>query len=209
MHIYKYNNNQYLFEKNGGLLIQQLSEGKSLIRFGDGEFYVMEGINLYFQDHHQDLSTKLREIVQSESPNLLKSAEPGRQHHLAFLKPDTIYYSNISRICNYAMVGRIISLFNNQNVVCVHHCKDWRLEKIFKKAKSYKFILVESTNCFQKYQETLAQCKTEPANTLFYLSCGPTAKLLGWELHNAGYRIIDLGRFHDKLKKKVYRRFMA
>lgn len=208
MRILKYLNNKYIVEGSASLLIQQLQEGKNLIRFGDGEFYVMEGLNIYFQPYHADLSLRLKEIVRADSPNLVISANIGRARHLAFMHPDKIYYSNISRVYDYALVGKIIGLFAGKNVVAVHHCEDWRIKKMFNKAKSYKFILVKSTDCFQKYDETLAKCKLEPIGTFFYLSCGPMAKILAWDLHNAGYRVIDLGRFHDKLKKKLYRSYM-
>jgi len=198
-------------EHNKALVVQKLLEGKNLIRFGDGEFYVMEGFNIYFQPSHEQLTKRLKEIITTDSENLIKTVEVGRPRHYSLLNPNITYYSNISRIYDFKLIGQIISIFTGKNIVAIHHTEDWRLKKMFKKAKSLKFIIVKSEDCFTLYNETLQKCMLEPENTLFYLSCGPMAKVLGWDLHNAGrnYRVIDLGRFHDKLKKKMYRSYMA
>ena len=102
----------------GELAIDEIvTHGKSLARFGDGEFAAMEGrVRHRFQlEVEEELSQKLQEVLQSEEENLLigiadnygsleKYTEQAkreircylnpfvRKEHLALLKPEKIYY---------------------------------------------------------------------------------------------------------------------
>lgn len=77
-------------------------------------------------------------------------------------------------------------------------------------AKSIRRIIGPSTQAFDKYDDILNSAKTLPLDTLFLLALGPCATALAYDLHNAGYRAVDIGHvdieyewFIMKASKKV------
>lgn len=50
--------------------------GRSLARFGDGEFELCEGRGIYFQPHHEALASALKGVLQHDSSNLLVAVPP-------------------------------------------------------------------------------------------------------------------------------------
>jgi hypothetical protein len=207
MHIYTYQNQQYPVD-SAGKLLDELAKGKSLIRIGDGEFFIMDGGGIHFQEKNKDLQQKLKIIAKTDDPNLLFVVNFFRPHFPIYMIPNKLYYHNFSRSLHISIVSKAISLFENQKVVAVHHKPDWRIKGALKKAKSLKFIIVNPVNAFNQHTEIFEQCLKEPKDTVFYFACGPTAKTLAFDLFKLGYRVLDMGRFHEKLKHKVYRRLI-
>ncbi len=64
---------------------------------------------------------------------------------------------------------------------------------LFSNAKSVRRILCPSAQCFDKYDEILAETKTYPTDTLFILAIGPSATILAYDLCKCGYQAIDMG----------------
>lgn len=107
--------------------IEQILSGKSLCRFGDGEFDVMEGISRHkFQGANESLGQRLREVFTSNEENILiaiadnygtvsKYNEDGkhgirlymndenRRIHAKYVEPDRTYHN--------AYISRPYSLF--------------------------------------------------------------------------------------------------
>ena len=61
------------------------------------------------------------------------------------------------------------------------------------KAKSVKRILGPANNAYSKIDEIEKAAKTFSKDSLFLLALGPTATVLAYRLHNAGYRALDIG----------------
>ncbi|HMO77670.1 MAG TPA: SP_1767 family glycosyltransferase [Candidatus Paceibacterota bacterium] len=52
--------------------IEKIKKEKlSVIRFGDGEIFIIDGGDLMFQHYNKDLALQLEEIIKSDDPNLL------------------------------------------------------------------------------------------------------------------------------------------
>ena len=62
-----------------------------------------------------------------------------------------------------------------------------------KKAKSVKRILGPTTNAYSRIDQIEEKAKSFPKDTLFLLALGPTATVLAYRLHKAGYRALDIG----------------
>lgn len=61
------------------------------------------------------------------------------------------------------------------------------------KAKSVRRILGPANNAYSKIDEIEKAAKTFSKDSLFLLALGPTATVLAYRLHNAGYRALDIG----------------
>lgn len=64
---------------------------------------------------------------------------------------------------------------------------------LFSNAAEIKRILCPSVNAFDAYQEILAQACSAPKDYLILIALGPTATVLAYDLHMAGYQAIDIG----------------
>ena len=62
-----------------------------------------------------------------------------------------------------------------------------------KGTKSIKRILCPVKNAYSKINEIENIAKTMPKDSLFLLALGPTATVLAFRLHKAGYRALDIG----------------
>lgn len=56
--------------------IEKIKNGKSIARFGDGEFNLVLGGHIHFQKSNEILATRLREILASQNENLLIALPP-------------------------------------------------------------------------------------------------------------------------------------
>lgn len=216
----------------GELAIDEIvKHGRSLARFGDGEFAAMEGrVRHRFQlEVKEELAQKLQEVLQSEEENLLigiannygsleKYTEQAkreircylnplvRKEHLAFLKPEKIYYD--------AYVTRPYVMYQDNQTDAPkkrfeHLKRIWEGRDcifvegyftglgvgndLFDNAKSIHRILGPAENAFSKYKELLESCKCQPKDTLFLLALGPTATILASDLCKLGYQAVDIG----------------
>lgn len=64
---------------------------------------------------------------------------------------------------------------------------------LFDGAKSIRRILGPAKDAFERYDELLSQVLKLDTQSLILISLGPTATVLSYDLHNAGYQAIDLG----------------
>lgn len=86
-------------------------------------------------------------------------------------------------------------VWDKKNIIFVEgECSRLGLgNNLFDNANSIKRILCPQKNAFDKYDEILEYCKKQPKDTLFILALGPTATVLAYDLHQAGFRALDLG----------------
>jgi len=68
-------------------------------------------------------------------------------------------------------------------------------ERLFGNMKSHIAINVPATHAFADYSRILSECLTYGKDKLFFLSCGPTATVLAFDLAQAGYQALDMGHF--------------
>ena len=202
-----------------------LYNSKSIARFGDGEFNIIFGKNIRFQEFNETLRKKLLKVLNSSFPNLLVGLmnlfylrnkywinwiEKNKIKLLKVInkinKNKTYYSSEITRfyspsnkkyIKNY--ITRFKSIWNNRDILIIEGEKT-RVgigNDLFNNAKSIKRIICPNENAFNVYNKILEYMKnlTLNQNTLILISLGPTATVLAYDLIEFGHQIIDFGHF--------------
>ncbi|MGN1478140.1 MAG: SP_1767 family glycosyltransferase [Acutalibacteraceae bacterium] len=123
-----------------------------------------------------------------------KNLIPGKKYGNAFISRN--YMSLKDKETGVAEYFELVKkIWDNQDIIVVEGEKS-RLgmgNDLFKNAKSVRRILAPSTQCFNKYDELLAEIKKHGTEPLYILALGPTASALPYDLCDEGYRAIDMG----------------
>lgn len=196
-----------------------IASGKSVARYGDGEFKLIMGENIGFQKYDYLLSKRLKEILKNEDENILVGlidifgyCPNTYMKKIAMLCRETLYeHINFSKTYIESCVTRkfvfddqekgieyynkLKSLWQDKDIIIVEGVGS-RLgvgNDLFNGAASIKRILCPIRNAFSKYNEILAECLKQSKDKLFILALGPTATVLSSDLTQAGYRALDVG----------------
>lgn len=94
--------------------IRRLTEGKSIARFGDGEFKLIFGKSLNFQEHDLILAKRLLEVLQSDEANL----EIGLPKVFGSLKDYEVKSARFWRAYLSTNRKAILELVRNDKVYC-------------------------------------------------------------------------------------------
>lgn len=201
-----------------------LGRKASFVRFGDGELRVCVGGKIKSQPHHPELQKRLLEILNTDAFDLLvgvprvfgrKDNYPARGHWERFmskpqiqklLKPGRQYYSSfISRmesapeIMNPDFWRIVKKLWFGRDIVTVQG-DHFQLTNActavgeFDECCSVKHVIGPRRNAWKQYGKILKQCLTYPRESLFVISLGATATVLAYDLWQAGYQALDIGR---------------
>lgn len=193
--------------------------GKSIARFGDGEFGIMFGDQRWrFQRKDEKLAARLREVVQSDEENLLiglndfygdlshrTEAEAdgirayivkARTQHMELLRKDRIYaHACISRTGSWEKIKNQKRIWEGMDCVFVEGDKT-RMgvgNDLFDNAKSIQRILCPSESAFDNYDAILEEAVKVSKDKTILIALGPTASVLAYDLAKAGYHAIDIG----------------
>lgn len=140
-----------------------------------------------------------------------------RQDWLALLSPTQIYgdtfitrpylgYEPERRKNSGEIFSKLFSTWRGKDVVLIEGAKS-RVgvgNDMFKNAVSVARILCPPENAYSKYKEILHEALKVSKNKLILLALGPAAKVLGYDLFMAGYRVIDIG--HADMEYEMYLR---
>lgn len=201
--------------------------GKSVIRFGDGEFNIILGGNVHYQEYDLKLQEELIRIIKEyneDSPYLLcvpyryfsKSnlvlnrrvliscwSTPKQMFKKYFKRGipygDAFVFSKNNSRSNYQ------KMWENYKAIILVHNNDKYLEETFnlEKQKGY-FVKVPLKNSYEIIDDI--ECEIERLfqendlpknNTAVLISAGPTAKALVYRLSIKGYKLIDCGHVWD------------
>lgn len=204
-----------------------LRKNKSVIRFGDGEFNILKGKGIHYQDYTEELRKSLENIIneylsyQKEGNYLLCMPGEFLRCNGFKLAKKRVYISSwaYSRYIfkkeydknviygesflfaeeNHSVYSQI--WLNAENVIFVHN--DNKYAKFFEEQYKIKtqFIEVPSRNAFIEKDKILAEIISQTnklKNSLVIISAGPTAKVLVYELAKRGIWAIDTGHCWDK-----------
>lgn len=213
-----------------------ISNQSSICRFGDGELGIANFLspNNSYQKSSELLTKRLNEVIKTKiSKDLLICISPinSPKHYKNWYKNlpywEYFYLNNwdsikhmfifkrygnalISRdsIFYEASLKRIKSVWNERDVVFVVG-KNGRFvedQRLFDNIKSKDYVYVRASHAFEDYDKILEECLKFPKNKLFFISAGPTATVLAFDLHQAGYQALDFGHlpncYHQYLKEK-------
>ena len=186
--------------------IREIIKGKSYIRFGDGEYIIMGGKGIYFQDYSNELKNRLTEVfIKNNKYNYIKAnflkkeSDKWIKYKNIFIESfpylKKIYYHDTLIFRSRRDPKLTIPLFKylkNKNMVIVHHC-DAKFDFIHELGNTVKFIKCKNEHCFSEYDNILKECLKFSKDYIFIISCGPTGKILAYDLTINGNQCIDIG----------------
>ena len=204
--------------------IKELLENKkSISRFGDGEFKIIFGKNITFQEYDKTLKNKLLKVLNSKLPNLLiginklyksknkiinKFHEKYKFQIAKIINKNKIYYDSgitrfNTRIKNKKIIKKYITKFkkiwDNRNILIIEgeKTRSGIGNNLFHNSKNIKRIICPAENSFKIYDKLIAFIKSIKLDkeTLILTSLGPTATILSYDIYELGNQVIDLGHF--------------
>lgn len=206
--------------------LQAVCAGASIARYGDGEFKHCADQRNVSQEHHPDLSRRLREILQDsgsclvgipnihevlkQTPNSQKAAfwSPFLASATRFLNPDRSYASAfITRPDSAPWINtaeywqQIEQLWLGLDVTLVRGSHKSLQPDDLLGAGEITDVVCPKQHAYVEYDRILAQIGT-PTRAIICL--GPTATVLAADLSARGVHAIDLG--HTALFLRKYRR---
>lgn len=197
--------------------IDLIKKGKSISRFGDGEFIrvVLEGRDISkLQSYNPFMRKKLMEVIINPVKNLMigiprTEIKKGwiKHFHRKFVKFITgkkienntfasAFFSRPSMVnrSNDEYFKKVMSIWNDKKIVLINFNKNLVKHHLFKNCK-IDFIKISRNDCFSSYDKIWEQCKNfYNQKRLFLISAGPTATCLAYDLTRDGEWAIDIGQ---------------
>lgn len=130
--------------------------------------------------------------------------EPNRVYGESFITRPYLSYEDKSGAA--FVYARLKALWCDRDVVLIEGEKS-RLgvgNDLFDNVRSLKRILGPAENAYRKVEALAEVAKRQPKDILFLLSLGPAAKVLGYELFQSGYHVLDIG--HLDMEYEMFRR---
>ena len=197
------------------------NERCSIARLGDGEFGLIFGKGLGFQEYDQNLADRMKAVLHSTDDKMLVGISEwifysdfgmypeyrvqNMRNILKLLTPGKTYYSaDISRFYKSTADGHealnqirlLKKIWDGRDVTIVEGEKS-RLgigNDLFDNVKRIKRILCPAEHAFSHYQEIYQTAKENiPKDDLVLIALGPTATALSYDLFLAGYQALDIG----------------
>ncbi len=208
-----------------------LNSDKSVARFGDGEFNLILGNAIGFQEYDEELSRRLKEILTTKDEGMLIGISRRfgslddvdaqvRAYWRGFMADHRAeLYTMLDFNKTYidtCMTAHSIEVEDHLTEECradtekyynlvrqIWDGKDITIIKgegtekfendIYDNAKSVSYIYGPKEHAFRDYQRIFEEAKKLPKDRLIIAVLGPTAKVLAYDLHKLGYRVLDLG----------------
>lgn len=201
--------------------LEQVEGGKSICRFGDGEFSAIACVQRWkFQKADRKLSERLKEVLSSKKENIVVALNnyygavfmsedtdncravrhyltpEVRKRHLELLSATRVYGNADVFFPRVMEKARAIQrLWKDQDCIIVEGVKT-RFgvgNDLLNGARSVQRILCPARNAFDRYDEILGYVQQQSKEKLILISLGPTATVLAYDLANAGYHAVDIG----------------
>lgn len=211
--------------------LQCLVEHRSSIcRFGDGELKLMVGErHKSFQDVNHALNARLKQVLDSNDPNILIGIHPVRDFDglgriwqkfiirigpkvLALLDGQRSYPSmgafrvlpDHSEAALIERVQLIKQIWQDRKVLLVvgENSRFTFEEELFNNARSVDFLYAPAKNAFEQYDDILNRIRDyDPGEYLIMPVLGPTATVLAYDLAKLGYQAIDFGQMPGTFRR--------
>lgn len=208
-----------------------LDSNKSVSRFGDGEFNLILGNSIGFQEYDPELSRRLKEVLMTKDEGMLIGISRRfgtladvdaqvRAYWRWFMAQhrDAIYQMlDFDRTyIDTCMTAHSIEVDDHTTDDCredteryynlvrqIWDGKDITVIKgegtenfkydIYDNARSVSYIYGPKEHAFREYDRILAEAEKLPKDRLIIAVLGPTATVLAYDLHQKGYRVLDIG----------------
>ncbi|MCR5671754.1 MAG: GT-D fold domain-containing protein [Butyrivibrio sp.] len=201
--------------------VDKVVRGKSIGRFGDGEFGIIAGVKRWnFQSESDYLSKRLVEVLRSEEEGFLVGINPTfyinlesmpevnadaireymwpdvRRFHAELLDPDRVYADALAFFIKtdeeYRSVKR---LWDNRDITIIEgeYTRMGVGNDLYDSCRSIRRILCPAENAIDRYDEILETALKESKDRLILIALGPTATVLAYDLFKAGFQAVDIG----------------
>jgi hypothetical protein len=190
--------------------LDEVLAGRSIARYGDGEFKLCQGASIKSQQFEPKLGRRLRAILLERSkadcivaiPNLNVPTKPFWD---GFKTPKTTALFDMKRVYGSAFISRpdsapwihqprywrkVESLWKGQEVTLVRGSGKSLTAGVLASAKAVNEIMCARQHAWAEREELLEKIG-RPRRVL--LCCGPTATVLAADLAERGVHAIDLG----------------
>ncbi|MGQ4497576.1 GT-D fold domain-containing glycosyltransferase [Vibrio parahaemolyticus] len=218
------------FYSDHDLVSIAIKNRKSIIRYGDGEFSILNGKDIYYQDYSEQLKAELNEISCSylndskccnyilcmpkqflvcSGLDLLKNKEYIGSWSLTRKIFKKQYDKSITYGDSFLFMAENIDCYNElwkdaKTIIFVHN-NDKYMKNFHNRHVEY--IKVPPNNAYSCKDSILSDIKdiiTDKDNTVILISAEPTAKCIAYDLSSNGYWVIDTGHCWDTpLKKRI------
>ena len=149
-------------------------------------------LDVYCEATADGIRTYMTDDVRAYHASVLKE---GRVYYDAYMFKSYFPYKN--REYTWKRVGRIKSIWDNRDVTLIEgeKTRTGAGNDLLDNAHSIKRILGPTQNAFERYDELLEMAKAKiKKEDLILLALGPAGKVLGYDLVNAGYQVVDVGQ---------------
>jgi len=208
---------------NEETLDEIIYNNKSISRFGDGEFSLIFGGRIGFQKSDNNISERLKNVLKNNKKDLIiaipgtfksKNINGFWKKFIKKYENKLINLFDFSKVYGSAGISRFywFRVKNNHNDVLKYVNKlkmVWDKKDIvmiegektrfginndlLNNAKSIQRILCPPKNAYDVYDKIINEALKISKEKLILISLGPTATILAYDLHNAGYQAIDIG----------------
>lgn len=204
-----------------------VEEGKSIARFGDGEFKLIIGErHKSFQDVDEVLNDRMLEVLKSKHPDVIVGIHPVRDFDglgriwqkfiirigrevLALLDAEREYASTgvFHRLPTGSpdvfeeRISAIKQLWSGRKVlIVVGRNSRFHFEpELFDNVASVDYVYGPPKNAFHEYDRLINEVHNyDPKDYLVLLVLGPTATVMAYDLALIGYQAIDFGQMPSK-----------
>lgn len=202
-------------------LCSELSNGKSLIRVGDGESMLLTGRSIHFQTFSAHLRNKLKEIIVSysesssyilsvphfaleEDTESLKSRgrlRIWRLFRILFKKifPKHVKYADAVVFYHKSTFDIIVDCLSSSSLIFVSNernlTKDLK-KYLFNKSIIHTCIISPDSDAYAHYDELTSEINKaliKNPNSIIITAAGPAGKIICYDFTNKGTQCIDLG----------------
>ena len=158
---------------------------------------LLVGIPIFTYELSPEIADGMQHYCLSTAPWLRSTLKP-------FLIPDKVYAATEVSLAHSvfrpafdrrAYFDKFRRVWEGADVVLVHGegIFDRLSHDIFDNAASIDHIIAPRQDAFEQYDDILHRVLQAPKGSLILLVLGPTATVLAFDLHRAGYRALDLG----------------
>ena len=204
----------------------------SIARFGDCEIAAIDKKQRWnYQNASEYLSKRLLEVLQSKEEGLLIGLNPMfyrslfdlpeldadgvraymnptiRKRHAELLDPEKQYADALfHNMYSDEDVSAVQKIWDNRDILLIEgkHTGSGVGNDLFCNCHSVRRILCPAENAVDVYEDILQVALQQPKEKIVLIALGPTATVMAYDLHKAGYQALDIG--HVDLIYEKYRR---
>jgi len=201
--------------------LKQMLLGKSIARYGDGEFNIVKGGNCVSQVGHVELTDELKKILKSDNdkcligiPNMTEDSPKAanwnkyKQKYATFMNPKKIYYSSfITRPDSAPWIDTELywtmteDLWRGKDVVLVHGGERSLRPEMMTSAHKLVEVISTRRDAFFEIDKLEKEIKSHGIQRVI-MCLGATATCLAHRLSLQDFHALDVGHIGMFMRKK-------